>query len=107
MMCSAFCQQISFYASTTSYRKVLAQHGWDSVGEQLSALAARQEWDKMPSLVDDEILETVATIALPDDLAEVLKLRYAGLVDRITLYSPFIPGERDDFWQKTQQGISH
>jgi hypothetical protein len=37
-----FCrQQVSFYASTPSYRPVLEHHGWTEIGAKLSALAAR------------------------------------------------------------------
>ncbi len=99
-------QQISFYASTPSYRKVLAQHGWEEVGEQLSKLAARQKWSEMPALIDDTILETVATIAPPAELADALQERYNNLADRLTVYIPFTPGERDAFWQELRKGIS-
>ena len=105
-----FCrQQVSFYASTPSYRPVLEHHGWLEVGEKLSALAARGQWAEMPTLVTDEILAEFCTEAdSPAELAAVLQQRYNGLADRITLYLPFKPGEKDDFWsemaQQFQQG---
>src|SRR3990172_3354632 len=92
-------QQISFYASTPSYRPVLEHHGWGGVGEQLSALAARGQWDAMPALVTDEMLNTVAIVAPLTQLAAPLKERYAGLIDRLTLYSPFVPGQKDAEWK--------
>ena len=33
--------QIAFYASTPSYRPVMALHGWQDMAESLSALAGR------------------------------------------------------------------
>jgi probable F420-dependent oxidoreductase len=93
-------QQISFYASTPSYRSVLAYHGWEKVGEQLSQMAKAQQWAQMSSLITDEMVETFATIAKPADLADALKKRYQGIAERINLYLPFVPGERDDFWQQ-------
>jgi len=93
-------QQISFYASTPSYRSVLAHHGWEEVGEELSQMARAQKWAQMSSLVTDEMVEAFAAIAEPADLADALKKRYAGIADRINLYLPFIPGERDEFWQQ-------
>ncbi len=93
-------QQISFYASTPSYRPVLSLHGWDDVGEALSNLAARQQWDEMPQLIDDTILDTFAVIAPESTLAVALQDRYDGLTDRLTLYLPFQPGERDRFWRE-------
>ncbi len=93
-------QQISFYASTPSYRPVMSIHGWDEVAEKLSTLAARGDWAAMPALINDKILTTfVAEAATPADLAETLQQRYAGLADRLTLYLPFVPGERDSWWR--------
>jgi hypothetical protein len=92
-------QQISFYASTPSYRPVLVHHGWQDVGERLSGLAARGHWESMPALVTDEFLEEFCTEARgPAELATALKERYTGLADRLTLYLPYSPGEKDIFW---------
>jgi len=91
--------QIAFYASTPSYRPVMAQHGWDEVGERLSALAGRGRWSEMAGLISDEMLATFAIVAEPGDLPAALKERYGGLVDRLALYIPYVPGERDVFWR--------
>jgi len=91
-------QQISFYASTPSYRSVFELHGWDHVREALSEKAKRQDWGTMGELITDEIVDQFATTAEPNELATALQERYAGLAERINLYIPFIPGERDEFW---------
>jgi probable F420-dependent oxidoreductase len=90
--------QIAFYASTPSYLKVMALHGWQETAGQLSHLAARGRWGEMPALIDDEMLETFCVSSPPDDLRNSITERYQGLSDRITLYLPFVPGERDSFW---------
>jgi hypothetical protein len=92
-------QQIAFYASTPSYRKVMALHGWEEVAERLSGLASRGRWMEMPALVDDEMLSVFAVLAPAEELRAALAGRYSGLVDRLALYLPFVPGERDDFWR--------
>ncbi|MCB9133967.1 MAG: TIGR03617 family F420-dependent LLM class oxidoreductase [Anaerolineales bacterium] len=93
-------QQISFYASTPSYHAVMALHGWGDTANELSELASRGKWEAMPSLITSEMLHTFAVIAEPDHLAEALKSRYnGGIADRLTPYLPFVPGERDAFWQ--------
>jgi probable F420-dependent oxidoreductase len=92
-------QQLSFYASTPSYRPVMALHGWTEEAEKLSSLASRSKWGEMSEVVSDEMLEEFTTIASPDDLPEALIARYQGLADRITLYIPFMPQERDSFWE--------
>ncbi len=97
-----FCRQsISFYASTPSYRPVLEHHGWLEVGEKLSALAARGQWGDMPALITDDILAEFCTQAeSPAEMAAALKQRYAGIADRISIYMPFIPGDKDAFWRE-------
>ena len=97
-----FCrQQVSFYASTPSYRPVLELHGWGATGEKLSALAARGEWAEMPGLVSDAMLSEFITEAdSPASLAAAFKVRYAPLADRLTLYLPFRPGEKDAWWRE-------
>ena len=99
-------QQIAFYASTPSYRSVLECHGWAETGEQLSRLAAAQRWDEMPTLVSDAMLEAFAVEAAPDELAAALRARYDGLLDRINLYLPFVPGQRDAFWRGMTQALN-
>jgi probable F420-dependent oxidoreductase len=91
--------QIAFYASTPSYRPVMALHGWQDVAEDLSALAGRAAWGEMPALISDEMLHTFALVAAAGEIAPALMERYQGLADRLALYIPFMPGERDAFWQ--------
>jgi probable F420-dependent oxidoreductase len=91
--------QIAFYASTPSYRPVMALHGWQDVAESLSALAGRGAWSEMPALISDEMLHTFALVAPAAELSSALMERYQGLADRLALYIPFMPGERDAFWQ--------
>lgn len=93
-------QQLSFYASTPSYRRVLALHGWQDIGERLSGLAARKRWDEMPELISDEMLETFAIVSDEADLPKALNDRYAAFANRLALYSPFVPDEKDAYWKK-------
>jgi len=97
--------QIAFYASTPSYRPVMALHGWENIAEQLSALAPRGQWGEMPGLISKEMLETFALVCDPADLPTRLLERYNGLADRLGLYLPFVPGERDAFWESLIQGL--
>lgn len=92
--------QISFYASTPSYRPVMDLHGWAGVAEKLSAHAARGEWAEMPVLITDEILNEFCLVTEGNQLADKLRKRYDGIADRLAIYTPFIPGERDDWWRE-------
>src|ERR671916_147697 len=91
--------QISFYASTPTYRTVLEAHGWEEVGERLGTMAREKKWDEMPALITDEMLAAFAIEADPDEIGPALKERYDGLIDRVALYLPFVPGEHDEFWR--------
>ena len=91
--------QISFYASTPTYRTVLEAHGWEEVGERLGTMAREKKWREMPALITDEMLAAFAIEAAPDEIGPALKERYDGLIDRVALYLPFVPGEHDEFWR--------
>jgi len=98
--------QAAFYASTPSYRVVLEAHGWEDTGEKLGDLARNKKWDEMPRLITDEMLHAFAVETAPDEVGPALKERYEGLIDRIALYLPFVPGEKDDFWRETVASVS-
>jgi probable F420-dependent oxidoreductase len=98
--------QISFYASTPTYRTVLQAHGWEAVGERLGTMAREKKWREMPALITDEMLAEFAVEAAPDEIGPALKERYEGLIDRVSLYLPFAPGERDEFWQTVVESVS-
>jgi probable F420-dependent oxidoreductase len=91
--------QISFYASTPTYRTVLEAHGLEEVGEKLGTMAREKKWREMPARITDEMLAMFAIEAAPDEVGPALRERYEGLIDRVALYLPFVPGERDEFWQ--------
>jgi hypothetical protein len=82
----------------------MALHGWEDIAHQLSALAARGQWIDMADLISNDILEACAVIAPAADLPAALAKRYGGLVDRLGIYIPFKPGDRDAFWKHLLQG---
>ena len=92
-------EQLSFYLSTPSYRIVLEIHGWEDIGAQLSALASRQQWGDMATLISDDILNAFAIEAPPDKLGKALRQRYEGVLDRVSSYIPFVPSDVDDMWR--------
>lgn len=95
---------IAFYASTPSYRGVLAHHGWEAIGTRLSALARSGAWAAMADEVSDETLETIAVVAPLEDAGARIRERYAGLADRVGPYAAFSPARADD-WRALIAGI--
>jgi probable F420-dependent oxidoreductase len=98
-------EQIAFYASTPTYRVVLAAHGWEDVGEQLSRLAAQKRWREMGALVSDEMLDIFAVQAPLDRIGQAIRERYAGVLDRVFSYVPYAPGELDGAWREVAAAV--
>jgi probable F420-dependent oxidoreductase len=81
-------QQIAFYGSTPAYRRVLELHGWGELQDRLAERAQRGEWDRLPGLVDDEVLHTFAIVGTPEEAVAEIRRRYGELVTRIALTLP-------------------
>ena len=99
-------QQISFYASTPSYRVVMELHGWSDIAERLSRLALRGQWAEMPQLITDEMMAEFVVSGTWAELPTKIKAKYAGgLLDRVSYYIPYIPGEDEIGWRATIAGF--
>lgn len=81
-------RQISFYASTPSYRPVMDIHGWGDVFERLFEMSKRGEWAAMSELITDDMLEQFCTIATYDDLVPKLLKHYGGVTTRAAFAIP-------------------
>jgi len=82
-------EQVSFYASTRTYRRILDLHGWGDVGEKLHAFSVTGNWRQMPTEVGEDMLAEFVVEGDWDEIGTLLKRRYQGLVDRVRLYAPF------------------
>ena len=96
-------QQIAFYGSTPAYRPVLEIHGWGDLQVELNTLSKRGQWVEMGTLIDDEILNTFAVVAAPEEIAPELARRYGDVISRISFYAPF-KGDPDR-WQAAMAAI--
>lgn len=82
-------KQIAFYGSTPAYRRVLELHGWADVFDQLYELSLTGGWEQMADVISDEMLDAFAIVAAPDDVGPALLGRFAGVLDRVSLYTPY------------------
>jgi probable F420-dependent oxidoreductase len=80
---------LGFYGSTPSYRVTLDAHGWGDVQAELNRLTKEGRWDVIPTLIDDEVRETIAVCGKPADIGGLVAARYGGLVDRVGLSMPY------------------
>jgi probable F420-dependent oxidoreductase len=99
-------EQIAFYASTPTYRVVLAAHGWEDVGEQLSRLAAAKRWGEMGTLISDEMLDVYTVQAPLHQLGQAIRDRYNGVLDRVCGYLPYAPSPLDEVWREVAQTVA-
>jgi len=81
---------LSFYASTPAYRPVLEAEGWEDLQPELNALSKSGRWGEMPARIDDTMLETLAAVGSPREVAHEVVERFGGLVDRVGFYTPYL-----------------
>jgi probable F420-dependent oxidoreductase len=82
---------IAFYASTRTYKVVLDAHGWGEISQRLHAKSVRGEWGDIPKEITDEMLDVFAVTGTYDEIAQKVRARYDGLLDRVALSLPFDP----------------
>ncbi len=92
-------RDISFYASTPNYRRMLEHHDLADLGKTLSGLVRQGSFDEMAALVPDNLIEEIAVIGKPEELGERLRSRYDGLVDRVAPYHPIPDSDPAQRWQ--------
>lgn len=80
--------RIAFYASTRTYRPILALHGLEELGARLHALSVAGSWAEMPAAVSDDVLRIFAVCAPFPALPAAIEARYAGAADSFDLALP-------------------
>ncbi len=96
-------RQIAFYGSTPAYRSVLDIHGWGGLQADLNALSKQGEWEKMGTLIDDEILDAFAVVGEPERVAPELSRRYGDVIQRISFYAPY--SSDPDRWKQVMADL--
>jgi probable F420-dependent oxidoreductase len=92
--------QIAFYASTRNYRVVLDTHGWGETFNRLNKKAAQGAWSDMAQEITDEMLQHFAVEGQPAEIPDKLQAKYDGILDRLTFYHPFQPGQHEARWRQ-------
>ena len=57
-------------------------HGWKETGDRLFDMSTKGEWDAMPKLITDGMLEQFCTIATYDEIVPKLIKHYGGITSR-------------------------
>ena len=69
---------IAFYGSTRSYRSSFEIDGWGDTADELHKLSVQQKWREMSKLVTEEMVHAFAAVGTYDQIATVIKKRFAG-----------------------------
>jgi probable F420-dependent oxidoreductase len=101
--------RLAFYGSTPAYRPVLETHGWGELQTHLNRLSKEGHWDEMRGLIDDDMLDTFALRCRPDELADRVHERAAGLVTRVSFDSGNLglPEDRADLVAALKENSLH
>jgi probable F420-dependent oxidoreductase len=83
--------RIGFYGSTPAYKSVLDTHGWGDLQPRLNRMTKEGLWEKLPDQISEEMLDAFAAVGEPVKVAETLRDRFAGLIDRTVLEAKHEP----------------
>ncbi len=78
---TAACNQIAFYGSTPAYKGVLDSIGYGDLQPELNRLSKAGQWLEMGRRIDDTLLDKIALVGEPQQIANKLAGRYGDLFD--------------------------
>lgn len=84
---------LGFLFSTPAYWPTLELFGWQDKGQQLLDMTRNGNWQDMPDIITDEVMEKVVPRGTYDEIAGVFKQRYGDLTRRITFPMPEDPAD--------------
>ena len=85
---------ISFYASTRTYHDSMRMAGFDEEAQVLHRMSIENEWDRMPEIVTQEMMEAYCVIGTWDELPAKMHERFAGINNEVN-FSPQIENPDD------------
>lgn len=84
-------KQLAFYGTTPAYTPVFELHGYGELAPELRRLARDDRWDEMAELIPDDLIETIAVVGEPAEVAAKLAERLAGISDSVALVNNRAP----------------
>jgi alkanesulfonate monooxygenase SsuD/methylene tetrahydromethanopterin reductase-like flavin-dependent oxidoreductase (luciferase family) len=80
--------QIAFYATTPSYKPILALHDRAALPRDLRRAFVNGDTDRMADLIDDELLDAIAIAGRPDEALDRLSA-WEHVAQRVVLGVPW------------------
>jgi alkanesulfonate monooxygenase SsuD/methylene tetrahydromethanopterin reductase-like flavin-dependent oxidoreductase (luciferase family) len=83
--------QLAFYGTTPAYLPVFELHGYGAMHPELKRLAREDRWPEMAGLIDDELIETIAVVGAPHEIAPKIIERLDGISASVSLVNNRAP----------------
>lgn len=83
--------QLAFYGSTPAYLPVFELHGYGDLHPELKRMARDNRWREMAGLIDDDLIETIAVVGEPHEIAPRIRERLDGISDSVSLVNNRAP----------------
>jgi hypothetical protein len=79
---------LGFLYSTPAYWPSLELFGWEEKGQQLLDMTRTGNWQEMPKIVTDDMLQKFVPRGTYDQISSIYRERYGNLSRRITFPLP-------------------
>ncbi len=86
-------RSLAFLYSTPQYWPSLELFGWGDRGKALHQLTRERRWADLPSVLDDEMLDTFVLSGTYDELPGILRDAYEGLAEALVFPMPDDPND--------------
>jgi probable F420-dependent oxidoreductase len=86
--------QLAFYGTTPAYLPVFELHGYGALHLELKRMAREDRWPEMAALIDDELIETIAVVGEPHEIAPKIVERLDGISGSVSLVNNRAPDPR-------------
>lgn len=83
--------QLAFYGSTPAYLPVFELHGYGDLHPELKRMARDNRWREMAGLIDDDLIETIAVVGEPHEIAPRIRERLDGISNSVSLVNNRAP----------------
>ena len=80
--------QIAFYATTRTYKGILAMHGREHIVPGLRSAFEARDRTKMTNLIDDELCDAIAIAGTAEEARDKIE-RWHGIADRVMVAGPW------------------
>jgi probable F420-dependent oxidoreductase len=80
--------QIAFYATTRTYRGILALHGKEGMVDDLRSAFEARDQQRMIELVDDDLCDAIAATGTADEVRHRVE-QWNGVADRLMVAGPW------------------